>query len=472
MACSCATRRASGPIDEPRVPAPMSVGAPIRETLFAGPPTTVAIAGRVTQIRLMGKTCFVNLADGSGKTQAYLRSDELGENFQLFKDTVEAGDMIGVGGFPFKTKTGEPTVHAKSWTMLAKALRPPPEKWHGLKDTEIRYRQRYLDLMSNPEIRTIFEKRTKIVRAIRGVLDERGFLEVETPIFHIQPGGAAAKPFVTRHEALDTDLYLRIAIELHLKRLLVGGMERVYEINRCFRNEGIDTTHNPEFTMLEAYQAYADYNDMAVLTENIIRAAAAATGTDPATLTFATANLPVLWQKLTSRPLSAILKDPYTFDKDKLIETAKALDVGFDAKAPAHKIFDKILDQKLLPQLPALCFLFDYPTAVSPLAKHKPGEPEIVERFELFKNGTELVNAFSELNDPREQRQRMQAQVRLKELEKDEEAPPLDEDFLQALEHGMPPTGGMGLGIDRLCMALLGIDSIREVILFPVLKPR
>lgn len=428
------------------------------------------VAGRLTQIRLMGKTCFINIKDDSGKIQAYLRRDELGELFDLFCETVETGDLISVAGYPFKTKTGEPSVHAGSWTMLAKALRPPPEKWHGLKDVELRYRQRYLDLMANNDIAQIFIKRAAIISGLRQVLDNAGFIETETPVFQPQAGGAAARPFITRHEALDCSLFLRIATELHLKRLLVGGMERVYEIGKCFRNEGIDTTHNPEFTMLEAYQAYADYEDMAALTEKLTKAAAGAAGAKTELLRFEKAYLPQLWQEHAGEPLNAFLNDPYHFNREKLIDSAQILGVRFDPKSPSSKIFDKIMDQKILPRLPLLCFVFDYPTAVSPLAKNKPQTPELVERFELFKNGTEIANAFSELNDPMEQRRRMQAQVQLREEEKDEEAPPLDEDFLTALEHGMPPAGGLGIGIDRLCMALLEIDSIREIILFPALK--
>ncbi len=432
-----------------------------------------SIAGRVTQIRLMGKSCFLHLRDGSGKIQAYLKADELKESYQLFIDTIDIGDILGFEGYPFKTRTGEPTLHVKKWTLLAKALRPPPEKWHGLKDTEIRYRQRYLDLISNEEVQKIFACRTKIIQTVREILDKKGFLEVETPIFQLQAGGAAAKPFVSYHEALDTNLYLRIATELYLKRLIVGGLERVYEIGKCFRNEGIDTKHNPEFTMMEAYQAYADCNDMADLTETIIRQAARNVGMSAlAEGTFHRATMPELWKKAIGDDLKDYLQDPYHFKREKLIAKAQELGISFDPKSPSHKIFDKIFDIKLLSALPSPCFIFDYLTAISPLAKGSPRDPYYVERFELFINGSEVANAFSELNDPKEQRRRMQTQMELREKEKDLETEPLDEDFICALEHGMPPTGGLGIGIDRLVMILLNIDSIREVILFPTLKPK
>ncbi|MEK7287907.1 MAG: lysine--tRNA ligase [Elusimicrobiota bacterium] len=430
----------------------------------------VSVAGRLMQYRWMGKAAFIHLQDGEGRIQAYLRADEPGVEFALFLDTVETGDFIEVCGFPFKTKTGEPTVHVKSWSFLAKALLPLPEKWHGLKDTELRYRQRYLDLMSNGEIRKIFRARSKIIEAIRKVFSERGFLEVETPIFHPQPGGAAARPFTTFHEALEMNLFLRIATELYLKRLIIGGFDRVYEIGKCFRNEGIDTSHNPEFTMLECYLAYGDYRIMMELTEEIVRKTAQAIGRDGEQWTFHRASLAGEWKKAVGEDFEACLKDPYHFDRAKLEAVASRLGVPHDSKNPAHKIFDKILDAKILPALPELCFLLDYPTVISPLAKGIAGNPNWVERFELFYKGSELANAFSELNDPAEQRRRMEIQAQGRHLEGDAEAPPVDEDFLEALGHGMPPTGGLGIGIDRLVMALLGVESIREVILFPTLK--
>ncbi|MBI4064521.1 MAG: lysine--tRNA ligase [Elusimicrobia bacterium] len=435
-------------------------------------PETVVVAGRVMQIRLMGKSCFINIEDSTAKLQAYFKADELGADYQLFVDAIEAGDFIEVKGFPFKTKTGEPSVHAQSWTLLSKSLLPLPEKWHGLKDTETRYRQRYLDLVSNAQVREIFQARSRIVAAIREVLDSHGYLEVETPIFQAQPGGATAKPFKTFHEALGADLYLRIATELHLKRLIVGGLGKVYEIGKCFRNEGIDTTHNPEFSMLEAYEAYGDYNTIAALTEEIVRRAAGKSGKFSGEVIFEKRKFPELWQKATGEELERFLGDPYHFDRAKLEACAKKLNVAYDHKGPTHKIFDKIMDQMILTQLPGFVFIFDYPTAISPLAKQVPGKPEWAERFELFYNGAELANAFSELNDPQEQRHRMETQLESKSKEKDEEIPPLDEDYIEALAYGLPPTGGLGIGIDRLCMTLLGIDSIREVILFPTLKPR
>lgn len=432
---------------------------------------SVIVAGRLMQYRWMGKAAFVHLEDGQGRIQAYWRADELGPEYQLFIDSVETGDFIEIQGFPFKTKTGEPTVHVKSWKLLAKALLPPPEKWHGLKDTELRYRQRYLDLMSNSNVKDVFRARSRIIEAFRKVFSERDFLEVETPIFHAQPGGALATPFLTHHEALGTNLYLRIATELHLKRLIVGGFERVYEIGKCFRNEGIDTTHNPEFTMMECYQAYGDYEAMMELTEALVLRAAKAAGQDAAVWRFHRAKLSEEWRRATGEDLERSLKDPYHFDRGKLETLAQRLNVPYDSKGPAHKIFDKILDEKILPGLPERCFLIDYPTAVSPLAKGVPGNPNWVERFELFYKGAELANAFSELNDPAEQRRRMEIQAAGRQSEGDSEAPPVDEDYLCALGHGMPPTGGLGVGMDRLTMALLGIDSIREVILFPTLRP-
>lgn len=432
-----------------------------------------SIAGRVVQIRLMGKSCFANIQDITGRLQVYLKADELKDKFQLFVDTIELGDILGIEGFPFKTRTSEPTLHVQNWTMLAKVLRAPPEKWHGLKDVEIRYRQRYLDLIANAQVKEIFALRAKIIQTIRKVLDVQGFLEVETPVFQAQAGGAAAKPFVSFHEALETNLYLRIATELYLKRLIVGGLERVYEIGKCFRNEGIDTKHNPEFTMLEAYQAYADYEEMASLTERILREIAAEIkGKTNIDLNFQRVYLSEVWQKIIGDDLRQYLENPYLFNRDKLIKKAQDLEVSFDPKSPSHKIFDKIFDQKILPTLKSPCFVFDYLTAITPLAKQKPKDPYFVERFELFIKGSEVANSFSELNDPQEQRRRMQVQMELREKEKDQEAEPLDEDFISALEHGMPPTGGLGIGIDRLVMVLLGIDSIREVILFPTLKPK
>ncbi|MBI4368927.1 MAG: lysine--tRNA ligase [Elusimicrobia bacterium] len=431
-----------------------------------------SVAGRITHIRWMGKACFMNFQDGSGKAQLYWRADEI-SNYQTVIDTIEAGDIIWAQGFPFKTKTGEPTVHVKSWKILSKALLPLPEKWHGLKDVEARYRQRYLDLASNPESTRLALARSRMVSAMRRVLDEKCFVEVETPIFHPQPGGASAAPFVSHHEALGSDLYLRIATELYLKRLIIGGIERVYEIGKCFRNEGIDTTHNPEFTMMEVYESYGDYRSMMALTQELVRAASGSVGgRDQAqSIKFEERRLPDLWHEATGAAFESIMTDPYHFDRAKLMATAERLGTAMDHKAPSHKIFDRIIDEKILPGLPGYCFLVDYPMVISPLAKGAPGEPYWVERFELFHNGAELANAFSELNDPQEQRRRMEVQAQGRLTEGDLEAAPVDEDFIEALEHGMAPTGGLGVGIDRLCMALLGIDSIREVILFPTLKP-
>ncbi|MFC1520832.1 lysine--tRNA ligase [Elusimicrobiota bacterium] len=431
---------------------------------------TVIVAGRIMQMRSMGKTRFFHVKDSTGKIQIYMRKDELADTYPIFSSTIEVGDIVGIEGFPFKTKTGEPSVHAKKWSLLSKSLNPPPEKWHGLKDTETRYRQRYLDLMSSSQIASIFGSRAKIIDSVRNTLNQKGFTEVETPVFQIKAGGAAAKPFTSFHNALETDLFLRIATELYLKRLIVGDMEKVYEIGKCFRNEGIDTQHNPEFTMLEVYEAYNDYEGMAKLTTEIINNAQDSLGKPK--MTFERVSLPEEWKKATGEDLENLLDDPHRFNRAKLKEKAAGLQIKADEAMPTNKIFDKIMDTCVIPKLGEAVFMFDYPTAISPLAKSMPGKPHLVERFELFIKHAEAANAFTELNDPAEQRKRMEVQASLREEEKDEEAPPVDDEFINALEYAMPPTGGLGIGIDRLVMALLDIKSIREVILFPTLKPK
>ncbi|MBL0058357.1 MAG: lysine--tRNA ligase [Elusimicrobia bacterium] len=443
---------------------------------------TVSLAGRLVTRRDMGKTIFAHLQDLSGKLQIYLKKDELGEAFASFQNGVDLGDIVGATGSPFRTRTGEITLHVKTWTLLAKALRPPPEKFHGMTDVEIRFRRREVDLFSNEEVRARFLARQRIVASFRRTLADRKFIEVETPILQSVPGGAAAKPFQTHHNALGLTLHLRIAPELFLKRLLVGGLERVFEIGRAFRNEGIDTRHNPEFTLLEAYQAYTDVHGMMDLTEELIRGAGRAArssngegGKDP-DLRFSYRKAEVdLAAPFARVSLVEIFKDVLGLDYAALCREngwrAAAGQMGFDVQdLPDAKCFDAILDGKILPGLPASAFLFGYPAAFSPLAKASPETPDIAERFELFLCGEEVANAYSEQNDPDVQRKHFEAQARQRQAG-DEEAMPADEEFLIALEHGMPPAGGLGIGVDRLTMILTGVDSIREVILFPLLRP-
>lgn len=436
------------------------------------------VAGRILTRRDMGKTIFAHLIDRTGRLQIYLKKDELGEAFGTFQNNVDLGDIVGVEGVPFRTRTGEITLQVKSWVLLSKALRPPPEKFHGMTDVEIRYRRREVDLFSNEDVRRRFLARRKILDALRRELDQKDFTEVETPILQAVPGGAAARPFTTHHEALDRQLYMRIAPELFLKRLLVGGLERVYEIGRAFRNEGIDTRHNPEFTILEAYQAYTDVNGMMDLTETLIRAAAQSArgclGGDPGLV-------------FSYRGRSVDLAQP--FERVSLESEFGALGLdyrglcregGWRAAAQKHhvdvqgltdaKCFDALLDEKILPHIPPAAFVYGYPAAFSPLAKAGPESPEIAERFELFLAGEEVANAYSEQNDPDVQRRHFEAQAKARNAG-DAEAMPADEEFLIALEHGMPPAGGLGIGVDRLTMILTGTDSIREVILFPLLRP-
>ncbi len=436
---------------------------------------TVRIAGRLLALRAHGKLTFADLLDGSGKIQLMARINTLGqEAYERFGD-LDVGDLLGVEGTVLKTRTGETTVEVRQFWLLAKALRPIPEKWHGLKDVEVRYRQRYLDLIANPSVREIFVKRTLLLRAIRQFLDERGFLEVETPILQPVYGGALARPFITHHNALDMDLYLRIAPELYLKRLLVGGFERVYEIGRNFRNEGIDARHNPEFTMLEAYQAYADYHDIMRLVEELIAfVAQSVLGTTTITYQGHTIDLTPPWRRLS---LMDALKevtgvDFLAFRNDDERARAIGRQLGLSIEPTDHwgRVLDEALKKKVVPTLIQPTFLLDYPVEISPLAKRKPDDPTMTERFQGFIGGLEVANAFSELNDPLDQRERFEMQQRLRERG-DVEAHPLDWDFVTALEYGMPPTGGLGIGIDRLMMLFTNSPSIREVILFPLLRP-
>ncbi|MFA0758770.1 MAG: hypothetical protein KEFWMYNX_001987 [Candidatus Fervidibacter sp.] len=436
---------------------------------------TVRIAGRLLALRTHGKLTFADLLDGSGKIQLMARINTMGqEAYERFGD-LDVGDLIGVEGTVLKTRTGETTVEVKQFWLLAKALRPIPEKWHGLKDVEVRYRQRYLDLIANPSVREIFVQRALLLRAIRQFLDERGFLEVETPILQPVYGGALARPFITHHNALDMDLYLRIAPELYLKRLLVGGFERVYEIGRNFRNEGIDARHNPEFTMLEAYQAYADYRDIMRLVEELIAfVAQSVLGTTTITYQGHTIDLTPPWRRLS---LMDALKevtgvDFLAFRNDDERARAIGRQLGLSIEPTDHwgRVLDEALKKKVVPTLIQPTFLLDYPVEISPLAKRKPDDSTMTERFQGFIGGLEVANAFSELNDPLDQRERFEMQQRLRERG-DVEAHPLDWDFVTALEYGMPPTGGLGIGIDRLMMLFTNSPSIREVILFPLLRP-
>ena len=435
----------------------------------------VVVAGRITAIRDMGRATFVDLRDGSGRIQTYHRVDLLGQEAYRGLEELDLGDFLGVTGELFRTRTVEPTVQARSYTLLCKALRSPPEKWHGLQDVETRYRQRYLDLMANEEVRELFRTRSLIVRAIRRFLDERGFLEVETPVLQATAGGAAARPFVTYHNALDRQLYLRIALELHLKRLIVGGYDRVYELGRVFRNEGVSAKYNPEFTMLEAYQAYADYLDIMQLTEEmVVYAAREALGTLQVPYGDTVIDFTPPWRRLTLR--EAILEhtgiDFRAFpDAASLREACRGIGLVLEEGWDRAKLIDELLSQRVEPRLLQPTFLMDYPVELSPLAKRKRDDPGLVERFELFIAGREVANAYSELNDPIDQRQRFLEQARRRAAGQ-EEVELADEDFLVALEHGMPPTGGLGVGIDRLVMALTGQSSIREVILFPALREK
>jgi lysyl-tRNA synthetase class 2 len=391
---------------------------------------------------------------------------------------MHIGDFIGVEGKLFKTKTGEKTIHADKLTLLSKAIRPLPEKWHGLQDTEIRFRARHLDLISNADVRKIFEARSKIVRAIRNTLDNEGFLEVETPTLCHSAGGASATPFETFHNALHMPLFMRIATELYLKRLIIGGMERVYEIGKIFRNEGIDTTHNPEFTMLEAYQAYTDYNGMARLFEAMIEACAKALNITEVEYKGHKINLkppfrrlymPELWKEHCGEDIHNIL-DGKRFNRPNLLKLANRLGVGCAEDTPSAKVFERIFDEKILPLLNEPAFVLDHPTAITPLAKCKPGDEALVERFEFYAAGSEIANAYTELNDPEDQFSRLEEQARQRKDEKNKDVDTIDKDFIEAMEAGMPPTGGIGVGVDRLTMFLTGQPSIREVVLFPTLK--
>lgn len=431
-----------------------------------------SLAGRIISVRHFGKTVFVHIQDRKGKIQAYLRRDLIGEdNFRIF-ERVDIGDFIGVIGVPFRTKTQELTIMVEEVRLLTKSLRPLPEKWHGLVDIETRYRQRYLDLIVNPEVKEVFYRRTRIIQLIREFLNERDFLEVETPMMQSIPGGAAARPFKTHHNTLDMDLYLRIAPELYLKRLVIGGLERVYEINRNFRNEGISTRHNPEFTMLEFYQSYATYSDFMDLTEEML--AYIARGLfDSLRFEYQGVELDFTppWRRITLK--DAIIKcgkvgEEVLGDKEKLIEYGQKIGLQLDRNMSLGNLLGQVFDEVAEPSLIQPTFVTNYPTDVSPLSRRNDENPEEVDRFELFIFGREIANAFSELNDPIDQEKRFLEEIG--QRGGNDKSVTLDEDFIKALEYGMPPTAGEGIGIDRLVMLFTDAASIRDVILFPQLK--
>ncbi len=444
------------------------------ESFESQPGQVVRVAGRVVGgIRRMGRATFLNLQDGSGRIQVFLKRDMLGDAGYRLLESVDVGDFLGVAGATFLTKTGEITVEARETRMLGKSLRPLPEKWHGLQDVEKRYRQRYLDLIANPEVAEVFRTRGRIVHEVRSFLMERGFLEVETPVLQAVAGGGAARPFETFYKALDRTLFLRIALELYLKRCIIGGIEKVFEIGRNFRTEGLSLKHNPEFTMLEVYQAYADYRDIMQLTEELVATVATRVlGSPTVELRGERVDLSPPWPR---RPLREAIYERSGVDYDEhpdpvsLARAAAEAGLRVQPGWSRGKIIDELLSSFVEPRIIAPTFLIDYPLELSPLAKRDPDREDVVERFEAFCGGMEIANAFSELNDPLDQRARFEAQAARKQ-DGDEEAQPFDADFLEALEHGMPPTGGMGLGIDRLTMLLTGQDKIRDVILFPQLR--
>ena len=434
----------------------------------------VTLAGRVTGQRVMGKAAFLDLRDGSGTIQLHLTHDALGERFDLLP-LLDLGDFVEASGAVFRTRSGEVSLAVREWRVIAKALRPMPEKFHGVTDVETRYRQRYLDLMANERSREIARTASRVVSVVRRFFEDRGFMEVQTPVLQERAGGAAARPFVTRHAALSRDLFLRIALELHLKRVLIGGFDRVFEIGRVFRNEGVSTRNNPEFIMLESYEAYADYHDVARMVEALIRhVAGEVTGGQRLEHGEHTIDLAPPFAVVTYR--EALLERTgidYLEHRDlaSLRAVASERGVRLEADASWDSVLDRLMSTLVEPHLIQPTFVFDYPIEISPLAKARADRPEVAQRFELFALGYELANAYSELNDPVEQRERMRAQA-AKAAGGDEEVELADEDFLLALEHGMPPAGGLGMGLERLIMLLTGEHSIREVILFPALRER
>ncbi|HLZ71204.1 MAG TPA: lysine--tRNA ligase [Dehalococcoidia bacterium] len=436
----------------------------------------VSVCGRLRPLRIMGKKAiFAHLEDSTGEIQAYFKRDLLGETGWAVLEQLEFGDFVQVQGPLFRTRMGEITIEARALTVLAKALRPPPEKWHAISDVELKYRQRYLDLMSSAEVRRRFQRRSQIVAAIRRFMDGRGFIEVETPVLQSEAGGAAARPFTTFFNALDEQRYLRISLELHLKRLLVGGLDRVYEIGRIFRNEGVDALHNPEFTMMESYQAYADYQEVAEMVEQLVATVAQQVlGTTVVPHGESTLDLTPPWQRITMRnALIEFARLDFEAYRDEAALRRWMAERRLHAAPEAGwgKLIDEVFSELVQPHLQQPVFVLDYPVELSPLAKRKPDDPGLVERFEPFVGGFEIGNAYSELNDPIDQRERFVAQIAAR-TRGDDEAELMDEDFLTALEHGMPPAGGLGLGIDRLVMILLNEPTIREVLLFPALRTK
>ncbi|HVC35434.1 MAG TPA: lysine--tRNA ligase [Chloroflexota bacterium] len=434
----------------------------------------VSVAGRIVSRRIMGRVSFCHIQDGTGRVQLFLKEDALGpEEYAAFRDLYDIGDIVGARGTLMKTRAGEVSVQACRLVMLAKSLRPLPEKWHGLTDVEQRYRRRYLDLIVNPEVRRIFQTRSATVSAIRRFLEARGFIEIETPVLQPLYGGATARPFKTHHHALEREMFLRIATELYLKRAVVGGFDKVFEIGRVFRNEGIDTTHNPEFTVLESYEAYASYLDVMAMVEELIPwIAHEVLGTTGISYQGQSIDLRPPWQRVTLR--EAILHCTgvdveAAADRDDLYRQVAHLGLEIQPTSPRGKIIDELLSARVEHTLIQPTFVTDYPVELSPLAKRKPGQPNLVERFEAYVGGLEIANAFSELNDALDQRTRFAQQLEARAAG-DEEAHLFDEDFVEALEHGMPPTGGLGIGVDRLVMLLTDQRSIREVILFPHLR--
>ena len=439
----------------------------------------VACSGRVVQLRLMGKAAFMHVKDMSGKVQSYVARDLIGEDkYTFFKKNIAVGDFVELSGKMFITKTGEKTIKADAVNLISKAIRPMPEKFHGIADTEVRFRNRHLDLIANENVAEIFKTRAKIISAIRKVLDAKGFLEVETPTLTPDAGGAAARPFETFHNSLKMPLFMRIALELYHKKLVVGGLEKIYEIGKMFRNEGIDTTHNPEFTMIELYQAYSDFDGMAKLFEDIVAGCVKETGIAEVDYKgkkinlkppFKRISIPKVWKEKFGQDIHEILEGS-GFHKENIFKLADKIGMKFEKDTAPAKVFDKIFDDKLLPDYTDPIFMIDYPVAVSPFSKCREDDPQITERFEVFINSEELANAYSEINDPNDQLERLQDQLADKGVNKSEDSDIVDNSYIEALESGMPPTGGMGIGIDRLVMIFTGHPSIREVILFPILK--
>ena len=436
----------------------------------------VTVAGRIIAKRIMGKASFCTIQDSDEKIQSYVSINDLGEeSYKAFK-TWDIGDIIGITGFVFKTKTEEISIHAKEVTLLSKSLRPLPEKFHGLKDIDLRYRQRYVDLIMNPEVKKTFEMRSKIITEIRSILDEKGYLEVDTPMLNTISGGATAKPFITHHNALNIDMYLRIATELNLKRLIVGGYDKVYEMGRIFRNEGMDIRHNPEFTTIELYEAYADYNDMMDMVEELFsKCAIKVKGTTKVTYQGQEIDLTPGWKRITmidsiKEACGVDFNEIQTDEEAVKLAKERNIEIPDKTKETRGDVISLFFDEYVEKTLVQPTFIYDYPIEISPLAKKKKEDPRLTERFEVFIGGREYGNAFSELNDPIDQYERFKKQVEAREAG-DEEAGMMDEDFIQALEIGMPPTGGLGIGIDRLIMLLTDSPSIRDVLLFPTMKP-